>query len=419
MEMCRFSGPDDVEYGKVVAALGRVREATARVALTGVRPILNPDDRSSYLDSLKFDRIDARHATIKTAHAKTCRWLLTKSEYQDWRNVDKVSEHHGFLWIKGKPGTGKSTIMKFAYANAKKSMTDTIIISFFFNARGEHLEKSVEGMYRSLLFQLLEKLPDLQIVFDSLESTVPNRGDVYHWDIETLRNLFGSAIERIGRCHLTCFIDALDECEEDEVREMVAFFEHLGQLAVSSQTRFSVCFSSRHYPHISIEKSVELVLEGQEGHRQDMANYLYSELKAGRGKLIEEIRAEILERASGIFLWVVLVVQMLNKEFDRGRIHALRKRLNEIPSGLDELFKDILTRDGENMEDLILCLQWVLYAKRPLKREELYFAVLAGTEPDAVAAWSPEEITNEVMERFILSSSKGFVEVTKSKDQTI
>ncbi|KAJ9668958.1 hypothetical protein H2201_000784 [Coniosporium apollinis] len=413
------SGPDDVEYGKVVAALDRVRKATARLAPTGVRPVLNPDDRSSYLDSLKFDRIDARHATIKTAHAKTCKWLLKMSEYQDWRDVTKISEHHGFLWIKGKPGTGKSTIMKFAYANAKKTMTDTIIISFFFNARGEHLEKSVEGMYRSLLFQLLEKLPDLQIVFDSLESMVPNRGDVYRWDIEQLKNLFGSAIEKIGRRNLTCFIDALDECEEDQVREMVAFFEHLGQLAVSSQIRFSVCFSSRHYPHISIEKSVELVLEGQEGHRQDMANYLHSELKAGRGKLIEEIKAEILKRASGIFLWVVLVVQMLNKEYDRGRIHALRKRLDEIPSGLDELFKDILTRDGENIAELILCLQWVLFAKRPLKREELYFAVLAGVESDPVVAWNPEEITNEVMERFILSSSKGLAEVTKSKDQTV
>jgi len=341
------------------------------------------------------------------------------SEYQDWRDVAKISEHHGFLWIKGKPGTGKSTIMKFAYANAKKNMTDTVIVSFFFNARGEHLEKSVEGMYRSLLFQLLTKLPDLQIVFDSLESTMPNRGDVYRWDIETLKNLFGSAVEKTGRCHLTCFIDALDECEEDEVREMVAFFEYLGQLAVSSQIQFNVCFSSRHYPHIRIEKSVELVLEGQEGHQQDIGNYLQSELKVGRGKLIEQIKDEILERASGIFLWVVLVVQMLKKEYDHGRKHALRKRLDEIPSGLNELFKDILTRDNENIVGLILCLQWVLYAKRPLKREELYFAVLAGVEPDAVAAWDPEDRTNEVMEKYILSSSKGLAEVTKSKDQTV
>jgi ankyrin repeat protein len=422
MDICRFSGQNDMEYRKVVAALNRVLEATVKLAPIGVSSVLNADKRRSFLDSLRFDQIDTRHATIKAAHAKTCRWLLSKSEYQDWRDVNKISEHHGFLWIKGKPGTGKSTIMKFAYANAKKTMTDTIIISFFFNARGERLEKSAEGMYRSLLFQLLEKLPELQIVFDSLESTAPNGGDSHRWDIEKVKNLFGSAIEKIGRSRLTCFIDALDECEEDQVREMVAFFESLGHLAVLSQIRFCVCFSSRHYPHISIDKSVQLILEGQEGHQQDMANYLHSELKAGRSKgneLIEQIKAEILERASGIFLWVVLVVQMLNKEYDRGRIHALRKRLDEIPNGLDELFRDILTRDGDNMEELILCLQWILYAKRPLKREELYFAILAGVEPNAVTAWNAEEITNEIMERFVLSASKGFAEVTKSKDQTV
>lgn len=110
---------------------------------------------------------------------------------------------------------------------------------------------------------------------------------------------------------------------------------------------------------------------------------------------------------------------MLNKEFDRGRIHALRKRLEEIPNGLDELFQDILTRDNQNMEELILCLQWILYAKRPLKREELYFAVLAGVAPEAVAAWSSEDITKQDMERFVLNSSKGLAETTKSKDQTV
>ena len=419
MDMCRFSGQDDVEYGKVAGALNRVLEATTKLAPLCVRSVLNADQRQSYVNSLWFDQIDARHATIKTAHAKTCTWLLSKSEYQDWLDVNKISEHNGFLWIKGKPGTGKSTIMKFAYAHARKKMADVIIISFFFNARGEHLERSALGMYQSLLYQLLQKIPELESVFDSLGPKAPSGGEIFGWDIEMVKNLFGHAIEKLGQHRLTCFIDALDECEEDQVREMVAFFEHLGQLAVSSQFRFLVCFSSRHYPHIMIEKGIQLILEGQEGHQQDIANYLHSELKAGRSKLIEQIKAEILERASGIFLWVVLVVQVLNKEFADGRIHALQKRLGEIPDGLDNLFKDILTRDGRNMEELILCLQWILYAKRPLKREELYYAILAGVEPEALTVWNPEEITKQDMDRFLLSSSKGLAEVTKSKAQTV
>ena len=418
MEMCRFSGPGDVEYRKVSAALTQVLAATTDSAPTAVPLVLSPEERRDYLDSLKFTGIEARHATIKAAHAKTCKWLLSTSEYRDWQQPT-VSEHQGFLWISGKPGTGKSTIMKFAYANAKKMMKDTVILSFFFNARGEHLEKAVEGMYRSLLCQLLEKLPQLQVIFDGWEGDKPVRGGGYRWNIESLKDLFRRAIEQTGQRQFTCFIDALDECEEDQVREMVAFFEELSTPADSSQTRFRVCFSSRHYPQITINNSVELILEGHEGHKQDIINYLDSELKAGPRDGINKIKSEIRNRASGIFLWVVLVVQMLKKEFDRGRIHALRRRLDEIPDGLEKLFEDILRRDDENMSETILCLQWLLYAKRPLKREELHFAILTGVGADVGTPWDAEEITKENMERFIISSSKGLAEVTKSKDQTV
>jgi ankyrin repeat protein/nucleoside phosphorylase len=404
------------EPTNIFMTANRVSETTAN---TTMKPALTEDQRQRFLDSLRFDQIDARHATIKPAHAKTCKWLLSRSEYRDWLDPTKLSDHHGFLWIKGKPGTGKSTMMKFAFANAKKTMMDTTVISFFFNARGEELEKSTLGMYRSLLLQLLDKLPHLQSVFDLLGSTASSNIGYYRWDIESTKRLFMGAIEKIGQGCLTCFIDALDECEEDHVREMVAFFRDLGELAVSTEFRFHVCFSSRHYPHITIENGIELVLEGQEGHQQDIANYLHSELKAGRSKLVEQIKTEILERSSGIFLWVVLVVPILQKEYDHGRVSALRKRLDEIPNGLDNLFKDILTRDGQNIDELILCLQWILYAKRPLKREELYFAILAGVEQEALTAWSPDEITKEDMERRILSSSKGLTEMTRSKNQAV
>lgn len=56
--------------------------------------------------------------------------------------------------------------MKFLHGHANRAMTDTTIISFFFNARGAELEKSTLGMYRSLLIPLLEKLRDLQEVLD-------------------------------------------------------------------------------------------------------------------------------------------------------------------------------------------------------------------------------------------------------------
>jgi hypothetical protein len=45
---------------------------------------------------------------------------------------------------------------------------------------------------------------------------------------------------------------------------------------------------------------------------------------------------------------VVLVVAILNKFDDRGDVHNPEARLREIPPTLNELFDDILARDGSN-----------------------------------------------------------------------
>jgi hypothetical protein len=380
---------------------------------------LDEEQKRILIDSLRFDQMDARQMTIKNAHSKTCNWLLKKSEYLDWLNTDRLNEHHGFLWIRGKPGTGKSTLMKFALAHARKTMVGKVVISFFFNARGEDIEKSTVGTYRSLLLELLERFPALQRVFDSLSLSKSSIGPNYKWSIGSLQVALEAAIMLLGDCSVVCFIDALDECEEQQIRDMIQFFEHIGELTVLAGIDFQVCFSSRHYPHITIWKGLGLVLEGQEGHSQDITYYLESELNIGQSKIAQQIRSELQEKASGVFMWVVLVVSILNKEHDRGRVHVLRRRLQEIPGDLHDLFRDTLTRDSHNKDELVLCLQWVLFAKQPLSPEQLYFAILSGVDPEALSWWDQDEIARDVIEKFILDSSKGLVEITTSKASTV
>jgi nucleoside phosphorylase len=379
------------------------------------------DARTTLLHALEYEQLNARHATIKTVHAATCEWLLSQVEYMNWQDKEKLHEHHGFLWIKGKPGAGKSTIMKFAYTNAKKNPGGSIAISYFFNARGEHLEKSTCGMYRSLLFQLFSKIPRLQSVLDTAEATGLRNTLPDTWTTETLQSLFRQAIMKLEDQNLTCFVDALDECEnnEDQVREMVGFFETLGECAVQNKIRLLVYFSSRHYPHIAISKSVELILELQSGHSEDITKYLNSRLKVGRSKRVEQIKIDVQEKSQGIFLWVVLVIPLLQKAYDHGQIHALGKCLEDIPKDLNELFRDILGRDAQNLENLGLCLRWILYAERPLSPEELYFAISSASETGPVTAWDSEDSTLEDISRFILSSSKGLAEPTRSKTPTM
>jgi hypothetical protein len=210
------------------------------------------EERKAHLDSLSFQQIDARLLNIKKAHDRTCNWLFEQLEYKQWLDRDLTDSHHGFLWIKGKPGAGKSTMMKHALLKTRRLLASAVIISFFFNARGDILEKSTLGMYRSLLLQLLTAIPSLQDDFVRMFSRKRKHGDVYKWNIEELQEFFIAGAKGLQQHRLVCFIDALDECKENEVRELVEFLEGLGDTAVSSGTSLNICLSSRHYPHIRI-----------------------------------------------------------------------------------------------------------------------------------------------------------------------
>jgi hypothetical protein len=361
--------------------------------------------RSEILQSLKFDEIGDRFSTINPAHAKTCHWLLEREEYNAWRNIAEVSKHNGFLWIKGKPGAGKSTLMKWAFQYAQKSQGDDALISFFFNARGGGLERSTEGMYRSLLAQMLEKVPKLQSVLDEQRQRE-------NWPVEVLSGLFREAVMTLGNDGLTCYIDALDECSEAEIRDMIEVFEELTESAIVESVNFRVCFSSRHYPRISIDTCLELVLEGQEGHEGDIAAYIQKKLRvSARSK--SEMAVEIQKRASGIFLWVCLVVRILNKDVDRGDAGKIKTRLKEIPDGLDKLFQDIITRGTQEDTHLIPTLQWIMFTQRPLTCRELYHAIIYTPNNGLGLVSEHEKFSTENAENFLLNSTKGLAERTR------
>ncbi|KAH7039836.1 uncharacterized protein B0I36DRAFT_232619 [Microdochium trichocladiopsis] len=394
------------------------REAAGAGVSNAHQPSARKDDQiQSVIESLYFGEMDARQADIRQAHPLTCRWLLNRPEFRNWLDMSAFDQHHGLLWIKGKPGAGKSTLMKFLLSEAQKNMQDKTVISFFFHARGSEIEKSTQGMYQSLLLQLLEKVPMLKCVLDRTELLA--RGPAQRkWSVVLLQELFEQAVERLGMTPLLCFVDALDECDQDQVRDMVSFLEHLGKLAMSHGITFHLCYASRHYPHITTKFGISLILDGQEGHKQDIANYISAELKISVGKTAQLIQGDLQERASGVFMWVVLVVKILNEKHDAGMTpKALRDTLLDLPRDLHALFRDILRRHDNSRDETVSCLQWILFAARPLTPEELYYATLACSDSSGTLASErdPEETTDELIQRFILSSSKGLAEITRSK----
>jgi hypothetical protein len=359
------------------------------------------------VDALRFDGMDMRRATIKLAHGNTCQWVFDSPEYKEWRDDSLLEQHHGFLWMRGKPGAGKSTIMKLAVRHADEHFPNGVKISFFFNAKGTLLEKSMEGMYRSLLHQLLTQCAWLEEGLDKRAFKQPT------WPLELLEECFRDCVLRLGPEKLICHIDALDECEESDVRNMVAFFEDLGNLAVSAGVSMHICFASRHYPHISIAKCVHMVLDKLKGHQEDIRIYVVNNLKSLEPGIRSELAEKIRRRARDVFLWVVVVVGLLKRECDRGRTHNLRAQLDAIPDGLNHLFEDaMLQRGSRDNQHLLTILLWILFARQPLTPFQLYHGVLYAHSSTMSTSVVEDEPSHDQINRFILDTSKGLLEIT-------
>jgi ankyrin repeat protein len=115
-------------------------------------------------------------------------------------------------------------------------------------------------------------------------------------------------------------------------------------------------------------------------------------------------------------MWVVLVVSMLNKAYDEGKVEDMYPKLHELPSDLDDLFSTILSKENPDKHETVLLLQWVLFAARPLRPEELYHAMLAGTSTGSQGEHNRLRITPDDIRRRITNSSQGLIEVRKESE---
>jgi hypothetical protein len=81
-------------------------------------------------------------------------------------------------------------------------------------------------------------------------------------NLVTLQRMLRECIRRLDGTSVICLIDALDEGEEQKVRDMISFFESVGEVALKAllDYNFYICFSSRHCLHITIKKSLGLIL---------------------------------------------------------------------------------------------------------------------------------------------------------------
>ncbi|KAK0638583.1 hypothetical protein B0T16DRAFT_227181 [Cercophora newfieldiana] len=109
---------------------------------------------------LYSSELDLRFQQIEDPFQDTFEWAFHLPVLTDWLQQRFDSK---LFWVHGKPGSGKSTFMKFLFQNPRtwqllhdwRTDAREIRAGFFFHYRGSAIQKSFEGVLRSLITQVL------------------------------------------------------------------------------------------------------------------------------------------------------------------------------------------------------------------------------------------------------------------------
>ena len=329
------------------------------------------------LKSLAFPEMNHRFNDIESAARGTCEWLLRHEKYNSWAARDQ-----GLFWIKGKPGSGKSTLLRHALDNVQKSSgfgEKDLVLSFFFHGRGNELQKSPLGLFRSLLHQILSRvpdaLPDLVASFQNWHDYIREPGGEYEWHLSELQRFFESSLPKILKNRpIWLFVDALDECSEENAASISTDFESWLQTPSLINSRFHICFTCRHYPLLDTGYASEMWLDDE--NKQDISTYVRGRLSIYRELTASNIPDLITVRANGVFMWARLVVKrILTLERKKEGLKRIEKEICAIPPDLGKLYNDIISRMDEKPASLKM-FQWICFAKRPLTLNELRWAMI-------------------------------------------
>lgn len=348
------------------------------------------------LKSLHFPSLTTRQDTARDAYPRTFEWVwsVEDSPFMKW-----LLSGRGIFWISGKPGSGKTTMMKYIVANGhlikNSSLSldsgrsvkqgdqesqinrDLILAVHFFDHEGDDLAKSVAGLLRSLLFQLLRARPQLFDVISSRHLEMKRFHAELSWSRKDLETAFKAILRRPECGPVIFFIDALDEAsvEDNEVIELVNNFSKMA----SPSTRF--CVSSRPSADINFQfADSEATIRIDEHTSHDIHQFIHtsfhelvSRSNTDYGSLIDQV----LLKADNVFLWVRLVVENLLRGARRKEtIERLHQRLLGMPAQLDSFYQRMLDEASDyDRSELLQILGVILCATEPLSLEELQDAL--------------------------------------------
>lgn len=334
------------------------------------------------LQSIWFRCMEDRKDSVTPAHFKTLAWALKAPENlvieAEWDDLSEwLRSGTGLYWICGKAGSGKSTLMKFLHGNQDtKALLSTwagglplSVGTFFFWGLGTEEQKSLDGLSRAILYQLLEAQSSI------ISSVLPRLWKETVTKVDELPKPPSSAelmaafalIFRILQPQRRfCFlVDGLDEFEgnfHDAIKLIKDLCTNPAIKIIVSSRPIPICCEAFSYaPQLRLEYLT----------RNDVTEYIndtigshsYMKALAASDRQPPSLITEaLIVKASGVFLWVVLSCRSILDGFAaHDNVKELCQRVDELPPELEDLFSHMLQKVERRYYEQMAKILKILY----------------------------------------------------------
>lgn len=220
------------------------------------------------------------------------------------------------------------------------------------------MEKSITGLYRSLLFQIFSQRPDLLNQLPSCSKRRPSQDWTNDDLVQTLKEVCKFAgKENENQFKLCIFIDGLDEYDNEKKHaDIVTIVDTIAEFR-----NVKICVSSRPWSVFEKAYGEDASVQKLRLHKLtlgDMELYAADQLSKGReGKRFRDLQAAdpilrktiitaITVKAEGVWLWLYLVIKNLIDDIRKDEIdvYGIERKLEDYPSDIEEYLRSILGR---------------------------------------------------------------------------
>ncbi|EPE04348.1 small s protein [Ophiostoma piceae UAMH 11346] len=367
-------------------------------------------------NKLHFKSIHEREDGIRAAEDVTLKWLFAPETtdhdehkhdtshqqvrnrttarliYESWlrgQNENTTAAVPSILHFSGKAGSGKSTLMRHLYSHSKT--TDglrnwagdrkLIQVSFYFWATAlEDLQKSLQGLYRTVLYQALGQYPELGAYlftdqWSQIQSRVEQGRDdsMNFFDEELMRpnaikegfdRLVGKSGGVIKKYCVGLFVDGLDEyAGEHDVHgkqgSLITYnFKQLVTeiLSWGKAENVKICVSSRPYADFlqKISGDSASMISLHNLNINDIRLYCQRQFEENEDiddddvQSYTEMSGRIAIRSDGVFLWAFYMVKVIMMSYENGDSPAIRlAKLGEVEPNLNAMYDHMLSKVPE------------------------------------------------------------------------